>query len=165
MTCPFVNVAPQLLASLHLYLPVPRTLQAPAPLLATSAACRAPPLAPSLLAHPPLRAPCHVGLGGCSAPASFSSSSLSPVLLVLFLRLLLLLFIQLGNPGRRRLLRGALAESAGLTAPVHRHCEEPARNSPTGSPPLPGSSALQRMGVENEKKKKKSSNCLDVGIN
>lgn len=155
-TCPFVNLVSQLLASLHLYLPVPRTLQAPAPLLATPAAYRAPPLTPSLLAHPPLRAPCHVGLGGCSAPGSFSSSSVSPVLLVLFLRLLLLLFIQLGNPGRRRLLRGALPESAGLTAsvPLHRDCEEPAKKSPTCSPPLPGSSALHRMGVENEKKKK-----------
>lgn len=70
MTCPFVNLAPQLLASLHLCLPVPRTLQASARLSATSAACRAPPLAFSLLAHPPLSAQGHVRLGGCSALAS-----------------------------------------------------------------------------------------------
>lgn len=77
MTCPFVNLTPQLLASLHLCLPVPRTLQAPARFLATSAACRTPQLVLSLLAHPPLSTQWHVGLGGCFAPGSSSSSSLA----------------------------------------------------------------------------------------
>lgn len=38
---------------------------------------RAPPLALSRLAHPPLSALCHVGLGGCSALGYSSSSPLS----------------------------------------------------------------------------------------
>lgn len=59
MTCLFVNLAPQLLASLHLCLPGPRTSQAPASLSAASAAYRGPPLALSLISPthlPPPRA-------------------------------------------------------------------------------------------------------------
>lgn len=113
MTCPFVNLAPQLLASLHLCLPVPRTLPEPASLSATSAACRAPPLVLALIAPthlPPPRA--------TLVWVAASRFSFPPVLLVLFLWLLLLLssFHPVGNPGSRRLLRGAPPERAGLTA-------------------------------------------------
>lgn len=102
MTCPFVNLAPQLLASLHLCLPVLLTSKAPACFSATSAACG------NLLSCSPCSpthfSPTRATLVWVAAllwvpPLLF----FAPVLLVLFLwllllLLLLLLFIQLGNP-------------------------------------------------------------------
>lgn len=150
-TCPFVNLAPQLLASLHLCLPVPRALQAPARLPANSAARRAPPRAPSRLPHRASLRPGHVGLGGRSALGSSSSSSSLSLRSFLFLSSSggCCLFIPLRNPARRRLLRGALPEHAGFTASAPRSPSTetprtPRRTLSICSPPFPGSSALHR---------------------
>lgn len=160
MTCPFVNLAPQLLASLHLCLPVPRTLQAPARLSATSAACRAPPLASSPLAHPPLSTQGHVGLGGCSALASpslplslrsflFSSSGCCCCCCYCCYR-----FSSSWKPRTQAVApwRSSRTLRVNSLRALPPRLREHAKNSPTCSPLLPGSSAVHRMEVEKEKK-------------
>lgn len=139
MTCPFVNLAPQLFASLHLCLPVLLTSQAPARLR--------PPLPPAGTSSPalPARPPTSLRpeprwFGWLLCAGFLWLSSFPPVLLVLFLRWLLLpllrLLLLLLNPGSQRRLCRALPESAGLTAslPFSQGNYKRVKNSPPAAP-------------------------------
>lgn len=165
MTCPFVNLVPQLLASLHLCLPVPSTLQAPSRLSATSAACG------HLLSRSP-GSPTHLSLpcatlvwvaaprwvpppllfpsGPCSLPLAAAATAFRPV----------------GKPGspaaapwrssrtcRVNSLLRALPPRLGETLQELSHLQ----------PPLAWRFCIASHG--SGERKKKCSNCLDVGIN
>lgn len=158
MTCPFVNLAPQLLASLHLCLPS----------CAHFAGAAAPPWPPSLPAGPPplelsqieptllLSISCHVGLGGWLSAVSFPL-----VLLDLFLWLLLLLLAAFSTHWEPRTQAAAPWRSSrtlrvnSLRALPRRLPGASERTLPPTAPLFAWQFCIASLGSQNKKGKKK----------
>jgi hypothetical protein len=155
MTCLFVNLAPQLFASLHLCLPAPRTLQAPAGLSATSAACRAPPLCLSLIAPTHLPPPCAALC--CPSGPSYSLPLAAAAAGV---------FFSISWESRKQAgaqWRWSRARRVNNLRALPRRLPG-AREVFHLPPPFAWQFCIASHGSRN-KKKKKCSNSLDVGIN